>query len=116
VKNRNKSIDKEAIGERIREQREALRLTREEFAEMVDLSPLYLGQIERGERQMSLSSLVKVSKCLHVSTDYLIFGKNTKNDDSKNRIVSLLNRCTSKQLMLVEEMIKVLISYVDDLT
>ena len=112
MENRYIIVDNEAIGQRIRDEREELRLTREEFAEMVNLSPLYLGQIERGERQMSLSSLVKVSRCLHVSTDYLIFGENSENDHCKNRIMSMLNRCTGEELILVEEMIRLLLSHI----
>ncbi len=49
-------IDNKGIGERLRQEREELGLTREKFAEIVELSPLYIGQLERGERQMSLNT------------------------------------------------------------
>ena len=81
-----KHVNNQAIGERIRDEREKLRLTREEFAEMLELSPLYIGQLERGERQMSLNTLVKVSDYLHIPTDYLIYGKTPENDIEKSRI------------------------------
>lgn len=69
-----RNFDLKAIGKRIRASREKLGLSREEFAEIVDLSDYYIGQIERGERQMSLSVLVKISRHLHETLDYLIFG------------------------------------------
>ncbi|HCJ56810.1 MAG TPA: XRE family transcriptional regulator, partial [Clostridiaceae bacterium] len=50
-------VDNKGIGERIRKEREKLALTREKLAEIIDLSPLYIGQLERGERQMSLNTL-----------------------------------------------------------
>ncbi len=64
----------------MRREREKLRLSREEFAEIIGLSDYYVGQLERGERQMSLPVFVKVAGCLHVSLDYLVWGKNSLSD------------------------------------
>lgn len=68
-------LDLEAIGIRIRFQREELNLSREKFAEIVSLSPFYIGQIERGDRRMSLDTLIKFSSTLHISTDYILKGE-----------------------------------------
>ncbi|MBA1336308.1 MAG: Transcriptional regulator, Xre family [Firmicutes bacterium] len=119
----NMDIDKKAIGQRIREEREKLGLSREEFAEIIELSDYYVGQLERGERQMSLTALVKVVNCLHVSLDYLIFGKPLYNDcyahdahdayDSNNDtdINSLLKKCSPKELELFKKLIKTILPY-----
>lgn len=109
-----KKIDNNVIGQRIRNEREKLKLTREEFAELIDLSPLYVGQLERGERQMSLDTLIKISSCLHISTDYILYGDNTDNNIEKSRIITLLNRCSRGQLLFIENMIKLIISYTND--
>ncbi|AYO29360.1 MAG: hypothetical protein PWR06_2742 [Thermoanaerobacteraceae bacterium] len=71
----NKNTDNRAIGQRIRTEREKFGLSRQEFAEILRLSDYYVGQLERGERQMSLPVLVEISNCLHVSLDYLLFGE-----------------------------------------
>lgn len=63
------------IGSRIRAEREYLGLTREKFAEIVDLSPFYIGQIERGDRSMSVETLVKISSSLKISMDYILTGE-----------------------------------------
>ena len=42
------------IGERIRSIRENMLMSREKFSEMVDISEVFLGQIERGECSLSL--------------------------------------------------------------
>lgn len=68
------SLDLEGIGIRIRLQRETLNLSRERFAEIIGLSSFYIGQIERGERSMSLETLIKVSRTLKISTDYILQG------------------------------------------
>ena len=60
------------LGKRIREERIELNLTQETFAENVDLTTAYIGQIERGERNLTLKNLVKVSNRLGVSVDYLL--------------------------------------------
>jgi len=121
----NAKIDNKAIGQRIRNEREKLGLSREEFAEMVGLSDYYIGQLERGERQMSLPVLVKVSNCLHVSLDYLVFGITSGNAGSVNEpsnyeayninangeISSLLNKCSPKELELFKKLIKTILPY-----
>ena len=57
---------------------------------------------------MSLSALVKISSSLHVPTDYLIFGEG---NDNRDHIITLLNRCTKRELVIIEEMIKILITH-----
>lgn len=73
--NTPKSLNLLEIGSRIRDERENLGLSREKFAELVSLSSFYIGQIERGDRGMSLETLIKISATLKVSTDYIISGK-----------------------------------------
>jgi transcriptional regulator with XRE-family HTH domain len=106
-----KHVDNQAIGERIRDEREKLRLTREKFAEMLGLSPLYIGQLERGERQMSLDTLVKVSDYLHISTDYLIYGSTPENEIKKSRIITLLNKCSKNELSFIESIIILILTH-----
>lgn len=123
---KNVDIDNKAIGKRIREEREKLGLSREEFAEIIGLSDYYVGQLERGERQMSLPVLVKMSGCLHVSLDYLIFGETAYNahyvcDACKTydtaggckdtEIDELLDKCSPKELELVKKLIKTILPY-----
>ncbi|AVX19643.1 MULTISPECIES: helix-turn-helix domain-containing protein [Carboxydocella] len=121
---KNKEINNKEIGQRIRTEREKLGLSREEFAEIIELSDYYVGQLERGERQMSLPVLAKVANCLHVSLDFLVFGKtaynnyyihdvgNAYNYVSDIEINELLNKCSPKELELVKKLIKTVLPYV----
>ena len=107
-------IDNRSIGKRIREEREKLELSREEFAELVGLSAYYVGQLERGERQMSLPAIVKVSNRLHVTLDYLILGKTAYDvyescDDTE--MVGLLEKSSPKELELIKKLIKTILPY-----
>jgi transcriptional regulator with XRE-family HTH domain len=52
------------LGENIRAHRKRLRLSQEKLAERADLHPVYIGDIERGEENVSLDSLVRIAKAL----------------------------------------------------
>lgn len=70
------------VGERIRQIRKELHMNRESFSEMIDISDVFLGQIERGERSLSLKTLCKIVKYTGISTDYILFGNNKNNTKS----------------------------------
>ena len=78
------------VGERIREIREGLNMNREKFSEMIDISSVFLGQIERGERSLSIKTLSKIVKFTGASTDYILFGNHNTNTtiDKINRILN----------------------------
>lgn len=73
-------FNQDDIGERLRGIREGMQMTREEFSEKIDITDSFLGQIERGERSLSVKTLKKVVKYTGVSADYLLFGNNSQND------------------------------------
>ncbi len=52
------------IGEAIRLRRKNARLTQEELAEAVSLNPKYLGEIERGEKIISIEALMRIAKAV----------------------------------------------------
>ncbi len=65
------------IGNRIRTIRESIPLTREQFAELIDISPSFLSQIERGDKSMSIDTLMFISAKTGYSCDYILFGDTT---------------------------------------
>lgn len=60
------------LGERIREERLRLNLTQAQLAEAIDISDTYMGAIERGERSLTLDTLVRLVNRLGVTIDYLL--------------------------------------------
>jgi XRE family transcriptional regulator, regulator of sulfur utilization len=52
------------IGDAIRFRRQNAALTQERLAEMVDLNPKYLGEIERGEKIISIEALLRIAKAV----------------------------------------------------
>lgn len=62
------------MGRRLKEQRQLLNLTQEEFAEILDMSLNYYGLIERGQNGLSLERLLLLYKKLDIDPTYLITG------------------------------------------
>lgn len=130
MEDNNSIINLEQIGLRIRSQREKLGLSREKFAEVIGLSPYYIGQIERGDRTMSLDTLVKISSSLNVSVDYILRGsthymesilaKEAVDDNYKEEfdeeikdILSLLSGSSKENIRLIKDMIKLILPSVN---
>jgi transcriptional regulator with XRE-family HTH domain len=60
-----------ALGDAIRRQREANRVSMRQFAETAGISNPYLSQIERGLREPSQRVLDAIARSLEISTDAL---------------------------------------------
>lgn len=67
-------LDYRAIGSKVRELRLQHKMTQEYLAELVDISPSFIGHIERGEKKPSLETMSHLTMVLETSMDYLILG------------------------------------------
>lgn len=76
------------IGEQIKAAREAAKLTQEQFAERIEVSPQYVSDLERGVVGISLSTLKRACTVLGTSSDQILFG--TQNE---NRAEHLAAKC-----------------------
>ena len=107
-------MEQKTLGRRIREERLKLNLTQEKLAEDVDLSMAYIGQIERGERSLTLDNLVAVANRLGVTVDYLLSDSITAKDDAEYLILrQLLNGRTKEERALAVNMVKLMFGYLD---
>lgn len=105
-------MDLAAIGKRIRAQREHLGMTREEFAERLDVTPKFCSDIELGLKGMSVTTLCNISDVLLLSTDYILFG--TKTNSAENAVSVLLRKCPPSKLDHLESIVKAYISAVSE--
>lgn len=114
------------IGLRIRQERDKLGLSREKFAELVGLSAFFIGQIERGDRKMSIDTLVAISDTLNVSVDYLLFGLahymenivvmetydniyKESTDEEIRELLEILKGSTDRQISVIKDICKVVL-------
>jgi XRE family transcriptional regulator, regulator of sulfur utilization len=68
---------KKAFGERLRELRGARDWSQEEMGEACDLHWTYIGQVERGERNLTLESIQKIAHGLRINISELFKGIGT---------------------------------------
>jgi transcriptional regulator with XRE-family HTH domain len=61
----NKELCK-SFGIRVRDLRRKLNLSQEDLAEAADLHRTYIGMIERGEKNATLTSIDRIAKALNV--------------------------------------------------
>lgn len=62
-------------GHRIRLLREQEGYTRERLAELAEISPKFLYEIEMGKKGFSAYTLAQLAAILRVSTDYILYGE-----------------------------------------
>ena len=78
------------IGNKIYQLRRSINMTQQELAEKVGISVTFLSEIENGRKSMSVDTLIKLSKCLQVSLDTIVFGKDAE-DDMQKDVVSMMS-------------------------
>ena len=101
-------MDWRSIGERIRQQREFMGFTREQFAEKIDVTPKFCSDIETGVKGMSVPTLCRIAKVLRLSTDYILWGK----DDQGNPepVMMVLENCTERERSYAEQLLKIFVA------
>ena len=92
-------------GMRIKKLRLEKRYTREQLAYLADISDKFLYEIESGKKGFSAVTLMKLSKALNVSMDYIMAGKDMKS--SEDGIVATLEQFKPNTLENVERRIKI---------
>lgn len=110
-------MDYGLLGKRLRQERQKLNITQETLAEKIDISNVYISQIERGERNLSLDTLIKLANELGITVDYLLQDYYEKDDDYfLNEIRLLLKNLQIKDKQLALDLIKLVFSQRDILS
>lgn len=92
---------------RIRQAREQLGYTREQFAEKLDVSVSYLAELERGKTGISVKMLIKVCDLLGLSADYVLFGEERNAD---TMLLDKMHHINDKYIPLLNKMITELLA------
>ena len=99
------------IGQRVRNYRNQSNLSQEKLAEAAGLHPTYIGQIERGEKNVTIESIVKISDALNLPLSKLfekLDGK-VKEDTSANIPLQCYEFLMSKSPAEQEQLFKILL-------
>ena len=107
------SFDQKEIGKRIRDHRLKNKLTIEKLCELLDVSPSFIGLVERGTSGISIEKLCRLSEIFHVSTDYLIKGiqdvdasPQQQNNSALDALNAYLYNSTEDEILFILSLIK----------
>lgn len=107
-------LDFKAIGLKIKERRKQLGETQEHIANMLEVNPSHISNIECGRANPSLTALVKIANILECSVDYFISDEYTfKTDKNKektldDKIIDKIKNCDSDKKQRILKMIDIL--------
>jgi len=74
--------------------RKAQGMTQEEMAEALNISLEHLSKMERGKRKPSIDLIIAMACYFHVSTDYLLMGKDHDKVDSRTKLLDVVTQLT----------------------
>lgn len=96
-------MELKSIGKKIRDQRRIKNMSQEKLAELIDVTPSYISNIESGNRVVSLPTMLKIVKVLDLSLDYLLLEDitNQSNDTNIDKMLiefrNILEKLNNKQ-------------------
>ncbi len=107
-------MDYKALGKNIKSARKARGLTQEMLAERIDISPVFVSQVEGGVRKPSLETVYNLAKTLNVTTDQLLDNTEKSISNSKREEFDmLLKGRTSEEINMIFDMSKELLNHVN---
>lgn len=101
------SIDFVLIGSRIRKFRKKAKLTQEKLAELMEVTPGYISQLETAKSVPKLETLAKISTILDCDIGYIVSGA-VKNEDNY-----LMGEFSEKFLLLSEDHRQIVLDLMD---
>lgn len=108
-------MDYKKLGERIREERRRLNLTQAQLAEAIDISDTYMGAIERGERSLTLDTLVRLVNRLGVTVDYLLSDSVTDTDSNiMEQFKQIIDRQPLERKQMAVSVLRTIFSYFEN--
>ena len=86
-----------------------MNLTQEALAEMSKISTPYMGQIERGQKKLSLENFVNIANALNCSTDELLRNSTEENIESRYaEIYHIIENAPKKDTEKIIDILKIL--------
>lgn len=106
---------KKELGEKIKRVRKSRNLTQEELAEMIDISPRSLSNIEVGVSFVKAETLEKIISSLDITTEELFANDHIKSDKELLGEINLLINKIGYDTRKLERLYKILKYLVDEL-
>ncbi|MCL1823010.1 MAG: helix-turn-helix domain-containing protein [Oscillospiraceae bacterium] len=105
-------INNYSLGNKLRELRRSAELSQEQLALEAGITPHYFGQVERGEKNITVHTLEKICRVLNISLSDFFSGFDAKNpavpDEVSNQILYQLNGKSPEEKQAILRMIKLI--------
>lgn len=95
------------IGERIKQAREKGGMTQEQFAELINKTPQFVSDLERGVSGISIETLRTICEKLCISSDSILFAKRDENDVSE--LTSKFRKMSHVKFRALEQIVNALL-------
>ena len=90
------------LGDKIRTLRKRAGLTQEQLAEDAEISPNFIGYIERGQRAVSIKTLERIAKALNVTPRNLFeFSEGDIDESTFEALLEELRKCSRKDVEML---------------
>jgi len=109
-------MEREPLCVAIRTARKAKGLTQEQLAEILDITPNHMGQIETGTRLPSLKVLYHLAKTLNFSIDDAFFPENGSGMELRRKLERRLRECNESELHIIYATVDALVAQSDKTT
>lgn len=99
------------VGERIRELRQERALSQEQLAHIAEITPAYLGQVERGMKNVTVFVLEKICTALNISLSDFFCDETvdmTPDDEIHLQILQQLKGKTYEEKQAILKIIKII--------
>ena len=107
-------MDYTLLGRKIREERRKHDITQEKLAEDVNVTPPHIGQVERGERGISIEILIAISNRLGVTVDYLLSDYLENEDEYLRQLwIKLMKNRTKKEQEMILNVVNAIVNGLD---
>jgi len=102
------------MGDRIRKIREAQGYTREQLAELCDLSPRFLANVELGESNLGLKPLIRFCEEMVAPADYILMDRDPLvQDDVWAPTINMLRHLNPEYQAYIDRMILDMVRYMN---
>lgn len=106
-------FDLRAVGEKLLSVRRRLGMTQAEVAEASGLSDRTYADIERGNVNMRIETVLKICKVFHITPDEILTGNEESQSAHEIELWERLNRCNSKDKETALKLLSVYLKSLD---
>jgi len=111
---RHYTVDNVRVGNIIKEACNNLRMTQEQLSEVIDVTPGFVGHLTRGDRSLSLTTLVNIANTLKIPIqNFFADTDQTPDEKTLNNFAQLIEGRSNETKQAVLDIVRTVLQYLD---